>query len=294
MPVEMRSRYVIANGVRTHYTECGGDGPVIVALHGGGAGSSGRAGMAPLMQALPEGYRVIAPDSVGGFGLTDVNAPAPYGIQSRVDHLADFVNAIGLDRFTLLGNSQGAWCAARYALLHPDRVERLVLIGSATIGGAMGFPEERTPAMAALQGYDNTREGMRKLLEGLVYNKALITDALIDLRFSAASRPGAPEAAKAAIRGNRYFQNDPVLRTQFTMKESLPALTKAIPTVVIWGEDDGFAPVKIGRGLEPMLPDAKFHFVPKAGHQVQNDQPQAVAEIVGAFMKTKPAAPPAA
>ena len=294
MPVEMRSRYVIANGTRTHFTECGGDGPVIVALHGGGAGSSGRAGMAPLMQALPGDYRMIAPNSVGGFGFTDVNAPAPYGIQSRVDHLEDFVDTLGLDRFTLLGNSQGAWCVARYAICHPDRVERLILIGSATIGLAMGFPEERTPAMAALQGYDHTREGMRRLLEGLVYNKALITDELIELRFISSTRPGAAEASKAAMRGNRFFQTDPVLRTQFAMKESLPAVTKAIPTTVIWGEDDGFAPVTLGRKLEPLLPDATFHFIPKAGHQVQNDQPQAVAEIVDAFMKTKPAAPPAA
>ncbi len=294
MPVEMRSRFVVANGVRTHYTESGGDGPVIVAMHGGGAGSSGRAGMAPLMQALPPGFRIAAPDSVGGFGFTDVNAPTQYGIQSRVDHLAAFVDAIGLDRFTVLGNSQGAWVAARYAITHPDRVERMVLIGSATLGLAMGFPEERTPAMAALQGYDHTREGMRKLLEGLVHNKALITEELIDLRFASASRPGAAEASKAAMRGNRYVQTDPVLRTQFEMKESLPAVTKAIPTIVIWGENDGFAPATLGRKLEPLLPDARFHFIDKAGHQVQNDQPAAVAEIVAAFMATKPAPAPAA
>jgi pimeloyl-ACP methyl ester carboxylesterase len=283
---ELRSRFVLADGVRTHYTESGGDGPVIVALHGGGAGSSGRAGMAPLMQALPPEYRVIALDSIGGFGLTDVNAPATHGIQSRVGHLEAFADALCLDRFTILGNSQGAWCAARYAILHPERIERMVLIGSATIGFAMGFPEEQTPAMQALLGYDGTREGMRKLLEGLVYDKAILTDELIDLRQAHASRPGASEAAKASGRGNRYFQTDPVLSTQFDMRQSLPAVTKAIPTIVIWGEDDGFAPVKTGRKLEPLIPSAKFHYIPKAGHQVQNDQPKAVGDIIAAFMKT--------
>jgi pimeloyl-ACP methyl ester carboxylesterase len=290
---DLRSRFVVANGVRTHYTESGGDGPVIVALHGGGAGSSGRAGMAPLMNALPPEYRVIAPDSVGGFGLTDVSAPATYGLQSRADHLADFVNAIGLTRFTILGNSQGAWVAARYALTHPDRIERMVLIGSATIGLAMGFPEVQTPAMKALQGYDGSREGMRTMLEGLVYNKELITDALIELRYSSASRPGAMEAFKAGAKGNRYLQTDPVLFTQFDMRQALPAATKAIPTAIIWGEDDGFAPVTTGRKLEPLLPDVKFHYIAKAGHQVQNDQPKATGDIVSAFMKTAPAPAPA-
>jgi pimeloyl-ACP methyl ester carboxylesterase len=272
----------------THYTESGGEGPVIVGLHGGGAGSSGEAGMAPLMQSMPAHYRFIALDSVGGFGKTDVRAPVPYGLQSRTDHLAAFADAIGLERFTVLGNSQGAWAGARYALTHPDRVDRLVLIGSATLGLAMGLPEEQTPAMKALLGYDGTRAGMKPLVEGLLYDKSLATDALIDLRFTAASRPGAMEAFKAHAVGTRFLQNDPVMRTQFQMHETLPVLTQAIPTIVVWGEDDAFAPVALGRKLEQLLPSAKFHYLDRAGHQVQNDQPKAVAEIVAAFMKTAP------
>jgi len=63
MPGQLRSRYVLANGVRTHYSEVGGDAPVIVGLHGGGAGSSGAAGMGRLMEKLADDYRVIAPAS---------------------------------------------------------------------------------------------------------------------------------------------------------------------------------------------------------------------------------------
>src|SRR5580698_9833621 len=72
-----RSRYVIANGIRTHYTEAGEDGPVVVCLHGGGAGSSGDAGMGGLLPELAPNFRVLAVDGVGGFGLTDTNAPTP-------------------------------------------------------------------------------------------------------------------------------------------------------------------------------------------------------------------------
>ena len=66
----VRSRYVMANGVKTHYSESGDDGPVLIALHGGGAGSSGVAGMGSCMQRLGDEFRVLAPDGVGGFGLT--------------------------------------------------------------------------------------------------------------------------------------------------------------------------------------------------------------------------------
>jgi pimeloyl-ACP methyl ester carboxylesterase len=281
---EIRSRFVRTDGFRTHYTESGGDGPAIVAMHGGGAGSSGEAGMAPLIRALPDRFRVIAPDSVGGFGKTDAHAPAPYGLHSRVDHLESVVEALCLDRFTLLGNSQGAWVAARYAALHPEKVERMILIGSATISSAMGLPDEPTPAMAALFNYDGTREAMRKVLESLVYNKSIVTEELIDLRQNSAARPGAMDAFRAAVKAQRDYVAHPVLRQHFDMRAVLPALTKAIPTIVIWGENDDFAPVHLGRAVEKMLPDAKFHYVDTAGHQVQNDQPDLVGKIVTAFM----------
>jgi len=66
------------------------------------------------------------------------------------------------------------------------------------------------------------------------------------------------------------------------LRRSLPKLT--IPAVCIWGEDDGFAPVELGKKLEKMLPNIKFHYVAKAGHQVQNDQPQVVAKLMMDFL----------
>lgn len=235
--------------------------------------------MGAIMPLLEERFRVVAPDSVGGFGLTDPYAPAPYGLQSRVDHLEDVVDALCLERFTIVGNSQGAWCAAKYALLHPDRVERMVLIASNTIARAMGLKAEVTPGLKLLDGYDGTRAAMAALMGGLIFNKELITDELIETRQSSATRPGAKEAFEAQATGTRYLQTDPAMSLNFSM-QSLPALTKVIPTLMIWGEEDIFASPSLGRALEPLLPDVKFHWIPKAGHQVQTDQPRAVAELL--------------
>lgn len=274
-----RSRYVMANGVRTHYTEAGGDGPVVVCNHGGGAGSSGDAGMGGLLPELAaKGFRAIAIDGVGGFGLTDVNAPTPYGVQSRVNHLEDFVDALGLDKFVVCGNSQGAWVAAKYAIQHPDRIPAMVLIGSATIGAAMGIPEEPTEAFQALAKYDYTREGMRKMLEALVHNHDKINDALIDGRFNSSMRPGAKEALAAFVAGHRYLQSD-VMRWNFDMRTSLPELTKHIPTASVWGANDRMAPPHVGKKLEALLPAVEWFFVDGAGHQVQTDHPERLAQI---------------
>jgi 2-hydroxy-6-oxonona-2,4-dienedioate hydrolase len=272
----------MAGGVKTHYWEAGEDGPVIVALHGGGAGTSGGAGMGLLLPLLADRFRVIAIDSVGGFGFTDPSAPAPYGVQSRVDHMEAVVDALCLEKFHVIGNSQGAWVAARYAMLHPDRVPKMALIASATIGAAMGIPEEFTPAFKLLAGYDFTREGMVKLMEALVYDRAKVTDELVDLRFASASRPGAREALAAFAAGGRYLTTD-VMRTSFDMRASLPAITKHIPTVFFWGQQDAFAPVTLGHQLEALLPDVKFYYVDKAGHQAQTDQAPYVANVLREF-----------
>jgi len=279
-----RSRFVMVNGVKTHYTESGGDGPAILAMHGGGHGSSGEAGLGRLLDLLGDRYRLIGLDSIGGFGATDT-VPLRYGLQSRVDHAAAFADALCLDRFTIMGNSQGAWCAARYAMTYTDRVDNVVLLSSITIGAAMGLKAPRGEGHKLLSSYDGTRASMVRLMQGLAARPEVITDALVDLRQAAATRPGAMEAFAASEKSIAAVRTDPVATALFDMRESLPALAKKVPTIFIWGESDIFAAPSHGKELEALLPDIKFHWVKNAGHQVQTDQPEIVAAIVDNLIK---------
>jgi pimeloyl-ACP methyl ester carboxylesterase len=284
---EIRSRYVMANGVRTHYWESGNGGPTVVALHGGGAGSSGMAGMGPLLERLGGDARVIAPDSVGGFGLTDPYAPVPYGLMSRVQHLADFMDALCLDKVSVIGNSQGAWTGAQYALLHPDRVEKMVLISSLTIANSLNIPQRPTEALKALNDYDGTREGMRRILQALIIDPKRITDKLIDDRQAAAMRPGALDAFKAFGRGTAALRQNALFALQNDMTRSLPTMVKTIPTIFIWGDSDTFALPETGKKIGEFVPEAKFHWVPGAGHQVQTDKPDEATAIIREFFGFK-------
>ncbi len=277
-----RSRFVMVNGIKTHYTESGDNGPVIVGMHGGGAGSSGEAGLGKLLDILGDRYRVIGLDSIGGYGETDP-VPLRHGLQSRVDHAAAFVDALCLDKFTIMGNSQGAWCAAQYAIQNPDRVESVILLSSGSIGGAMGANRSPSEGMKLMQAYDGTRPAMLNLMRGLTARAEVVTDTLVDLRQKAATRPGAPEAFAASDKAIRAVRDNPVLAAHYDMRVTLPALAKQIPTAFIWGDADIFAPPELGRELEKMLPDIKFHWIHNAGHQVQTDQPEQVAEIVDAM-----------
>ncbi|HLG68932.1 MAG TPA: alpha/beta hydrolase [Chloroflexota bacterium] len=272
----LRSRFVMAGHIKTHYVEAGANGPVVVLLHGGGPGSGGEAGFGRLIPYLAERYRVYAPDGVGGFGETDPSAPADQGTQSRVDQLEAFMDALCLDDACVAGNSQGAWVAAKYAIQHPERVRRLFLVASLTIGGAMGLQTPITEGLKALNSYDGTEASMRRVMEALVFDKSVVTDELIRMRNEAANRPGAAEARKAAEAGQKRLTSE--LRIKFDMRHTLPNLP--IPTMFAWGENDTFAPPELGRELQKLLPNIPFHFIPNAAHQAQTDQPEALARLM--------------
>jgi pimeloyl-ACP methyl ester carboxylesterase len=281
---QLRSRYVMAGRIRTHYSEAGGNGSTVVLCHGGGPGSSGEAGFGRIMLALATKFQVYAIDSIGGFGETDPYFPASEGVQSRVDQLESFMDALCLDKVMLSGNSQGAWVAAKYALEHPDRVSKLALIASSTIAQAMGIKTPVTEGMRAIRAYDGSADSMRRFLQTIVFNQSLITDDLVSLRTDAANRPGADDARRIFQEGTQRLNSDPNLRLKFEMTQVLPRLT--IPMIFIWGEDDRFAPMEIGKQLEKLLPNVPFHYIPKAGHQVQNDQPEVVSKLMLEFFSS--------
>jgi pimeloyl-ACP methyl ester carboxylesterase len=145
----------------------------------------------------------------------------------------------------------------------------------------MGIRGQETPGLRALMDYDGTIEGMRRLLNALLYNKAKITPQLVELRNAAANRPGAPEARRIFGQGTQRLMQDPNLRMKFEMTHTLPRLT--VPAMFIWGENDEFALPEQGRQAEKLLPNIPFKWIPQAGHQAQTDQPELVAKLMFDF-----------
>ena len=119
---------VDAGGIKTNVLQAG-DGPPVVLVHGSGPGVTGYANWRLTMPALAERFHVVAPDMVG-FGYTE----RPAGLRCDVDMWADQVvgvlDALGLERASVVGNSFGGAIALRTAVRHPDRVDSLVLIAT--------------------------------------------------------------------------------------------------------------------------------------------------------------------
>ena len=146
---------VVANGIRTNYLEAGsGDGTVVL-IHGSGPGVTAYANWRLVLPALGEDFHVLAPDMVG-FGYSDRPDDVEYNVQTWADQTVGFMDALGIKKAHLVGNSFGGAIALRIATQHPERVDQLVLMGS------MGVDFPITEGLDAVWGYEaNDREHAR-------------------------------------------------------------------------------------------------------------------------------------
>lgn len=125
--IEIESRSVEFDGLNIHY-EQSGSGPALIFVHGGGPGSSGLSNFSRNMAAFADRYRVIAIDLPGYGQSTKLKISEPlWGYYAKV--LAGFIDALGLGKAHLVGNSLGGASALKTALDFPEKVDRLVLMG---------------------------------------------------------------------------------------------------------------------------------------------------------------------
>ena len=168
-----------ANGYRMHYIDQG-EGPVVLWLHGSGPGASGHSNFKGNYPAIAEaGYRSIVLDIVG-FGFSDKPEDEIYTLDFFVECAAQAMDAIGVERCTVVGNSLGGAIAIGLALARPEMVEKLVLMAP---GGLSSMPEyQAMPGMQKMfqvygSGEPVTHEVMKELFAfGLMHDPRHATD----------------------------------------------------------------------------------------------------------------------
>ena len=277
-----RSSFVrTTNGIKTHFIEAGEGDPVLF-VHGGGPGACGEHNWQNNVPALAQKFHVFAIDLIG-YGYTD-KPPIEYTYQAKVDHVAGFIDALCLDQVHLVGNSMGSYVAVRYALDHPERTKKVLMVATATVAGAMGVGavSKQGNQVREVVGDLATKETMRDWLEMLLNNKDRITDDLLERRVRVANLPGSMEAQKSYREHMAKIRRDSNLHQWYDISQRLPKVT--FPLALVWGKDDRFAPVELAERLRAALPNLdEFHIVDGSGHQVQNDQPEKFNEIALRF-----------
>ncbi|HEY4992437.1 MAG TPA: alpha/beta fold hydrolase [Nakamurella sp.] len=232
-----------ANGVRTNYLEAGSGEGTFVLIHGSGPGVTAHSNWRLVLPALGEDFRVLAPDMVG-FGYSDRPEDVRYNVQTWADQTVGFMDAMGIKKAHLVGNSFGGAIALRIATQHPERVDRLVLMGS------MGVDFPITEGLDTVWGYEGTINSMRNVLDFFAYPRELVNEELAQVRYKASVEPGFQEAFSAMFPAPRQRWVDAMT----TPDEEISKLPHR--TLVMHGREDKVIPVSNSYKLEELLDNA--------------------------------------
>ncbi|MEN9483906.1 MAG: hypothetical protein RJB37_1786 [Pseudomonadota bacterium] len=245
--------------------------PPVLLIHGSGPGVSAWANWRLVMPVLAQQRRVIAPDMVG-FGYTDRPAGTAYIMDTWVQQALDLLDALDVPQVDLIGNSFGGALSLALAIRAPQRVRRLVLMGS------VGVPFEITPGLDAVWGYEPSFETMRGLLDIFAYSRALVTDELAELRYQASIRPGFQESFSAMFPAPRQRWVDAMASPEAAIR-SLPH-----ETLVIHGREDQVIPLSNSLTLADWIPNSQLHVFGHCGHWTQIEHSARFAQLIANFL----------
>lgn len=261
---------VVAKGISTNYLDSGAGQPVVF-VHGSGPGVSAYANWRLTLPALAGQVHCYAPDLVG-FGFTERPVGIDYTLQTWVDQLLGFLDALELGPVSLVGNSFGGAVALRLAATHPGRVRRLVLMG------AVGVTFDITEGLDAVWGYQPSIPAMRRLLDYFAYSRELVDDELARVRYEASIRPGFQESFAAMFPAPRQRWVDALC----TPEDQIAALGH--PTLIVHGRDDQVIPMAVSLRLHQLIDDSELHVFGRCGHWTQIERCAHFAALIGEFL----------
>lgn len=277
-PASPTARTVALGNRQIHLHEFGA-GPPVLMLHGGGPGASGLSNYARNIDALTARFRVLVPDLPGyGGSSKGVNSEDPFGDLAAA--MLALLDALGIDRAHVVGNSLGGACALRMALEQPGRVDRLVLMGPGGIGISQAAPTE---GLKRLLGYyageGPTLEKLRTFIcEDLVFDGSRIPEAVLRERFEASIDPEV--LASPPLRAPKDLEA--FRRLDFLLDPRLPAL--AHRTLVLWGTADRVNPATGAMALQARMPACDAYLFSRTGHWVQWERADEFNAVVTAFL----------
>jgi pimeloyl-ACP methyl ester carboxylesterase len=236
-----------------------GDGPLLLFLHGGDYFAQHR----EFFDRLALHWRVVVPRHPG-FG----NSERPDGFRTVHDLAYLYLDLLERNDFgkaTLVGSSLGGWIALETCVRCTERVDHLVLIDS--VGVKFGGRDERD--IADIYALPSEQVPQRSFFDPA--RNAPDYSRLSDAELSAIAR----DRQATALYGWRPYMHDPGLRQWLHRVR--------VPTLVVWGENDGIVTQDYGQKLCRSLPNARFEAIREAGHYPQIERPAEVADAIGRF-----------
>ncbi len=253
------------------YLEGGPRGSLpLLLVHGFGGDKDNWAMLAP---HLTDRYHVIIPDLVG-FGDNVRDPDLPYDIKAQTDRLVGFMDAIGLARAHIVGNSMGGWIALQAALDHPDRLATLTLVNNAGVKGAEESTLQKLPRTDKSPLVPETVGELKQLMGFIAHKPRPIPGRFMDVVFEERSQ-------HSALLEQIFWTivNDGDERP---LNDRLGEVR--VPTLVIWGRHDQLIHVSCVAELEKGIPGSEAVIFEDAGHVPMLEKPAATAAVLRRFL----------
>ena len=249
---------IIAGGVKTNYFDVG-SGPPVLLLHGSGIGVTAFANWNRTLPELARAHRAIAFDAAG-FGYSDPQEDAAFGLDYWVAHTVAVLDALGVPQTDVIGNSFGGALAIRLTARHPDRVRRVMLMGSAGVE----FTVE--PVFGAGYSVELSHDVMRSQLQNFTFDPARITDDMVALRLQTALRPLTKARQSRLFPGPREER----VTAMCTSVDEIAAINHRF--LIVHGRDDVIVPVGTSQTLHGLIKRSDLHVFAECGHWSQIDR----------------------
>ena len=264
------SRFIQVKDRTIHYIQAG-QGKPLVLVHGFAGSTYTWRYLIPL---LAQHNTVYALDLLG-FGLSDKPVDANYNLRAQGQLVIDFIDALKLAPVELVGHSMGGVIVSCAAVQAPKKIDKLVVMDAGFYhGGPPAFTKHLFFPFDILMARSFYTKGTRsRSLLNSYYNKALITDELIENYLRPARTPHAADAL-ASMMSKSSGESYEGISTSIT-----------VPTLLIWARNDAPIPLSDGERLQREIKGSKLVVVDKSGHMIQEEQPQQVAEAIESFLR---------
>jgi pimeloyl-ACP methyl ester carboxylesterase len=257
-----------------------GEGPSLLLLHGSGPGVTGWRNFRGILPTFAKHFRCLVLE-FPGFGVSDDFGGHP--MITAFGAIGTFVDALGLDSVDIIGNSMGGGVGINYAIRQPAKVRRLVTIGGIGTNILTPGPSE---GIRLLQEFteDPTRQRLVDWLHSMVYDRALVTEELIEERFALATDPSTLDSARRMYGKAAFEQMMAAMRASDAPMPWATMHKVSAPTLLTWGRDDRVSPLDMA--LIPMrtIPNAELHVFPNCGHWAMIEAKAAFEATVLSFL----------
>ncbi len=263
-----------------------GTGPPLLLLHGIGDNS---VSWLPVMEQLAEDHTVIAPDLLGHG--ESAKPRADYSVAAYANGMRDLLTLLGVDRVTVVGHSLGGGVAAQFAYQYPERCQRLVLVATGGVATAV-TPFLRIAAAPLAELF------LIPLSPPIARPFGLLGLELLRLSGHDLGRDrdelvrvfGALPDADARVAFTRTLRSGVDWRGQVVTLRDRCYLAQAMPTMIMWGTNDGVIPVKHAHAAHAAMPGSRLELFPTGGHFPHHDDPDRFVALVREFVATTRAA----